>query len=310
MRVDFTKCLQEVMATQESSVFVTGDLGFNALEKLQQDNGPRFINAGVAEQNMIGMAAGLALEGYAPWVYSIAPFATYRCFEQIRNDICLHNLNVRVVGNGGGYTYGIMGSTHHALEDLGALKTLPNMRLFFPGTNDHVRSTVNRMLALPGPAYLRLGICGMGATREPLHEHPVTLTRQYARGGRVTVIGVGHAVQVALAALNKLNQPDILDVFGVAQYPFDLEQDTALQASVDKTHRVIVLDEHYASGSLAESLRALLPQATSFHTLCAQYQKNQKYGSSAYHLKQSGMTPDDTLALIDRVLRHEGSLKT
>ena len=307
MRVDFTKSLQDIMAKDPKSLFLTGDLGFNALEKLQQASGPRFINAGVAEQNMIGLAAGLALEGYAPWVYSIAPFATYRCFEQIRNDICLHHLNVRVVGNGGGYTYGIMGSTHHALEDLGALKTLPNMRLFFPGTNDQVPNVVKRMLALPGPAYLRLGICGMGAVREPLHEHPVTLTRHYAAGGRLTVIGVGHAVQVALAALNQMQTPDILDVFGVTQFPFDLQQDARLRASINKTNRVIVVDEHYEAGGMAESLRALLPQVATFDTLCARYKKGQKYGSAKFHLQQSGMAPDDVLELIDKILRHEGS---
>ena len=205
------------------------------------------------------------------------------------------------------YTYGIMGSTHHALEDLGALKTLPNMRLFFPGTNDHVPSVVKRMQALPGPAYLRLAICGMGAVREPLHEHPLTLTRQYAAGGRLTLIGVGHAVQVALAALNQIKAPDILDVFGVSQYPFDLQQDTRLRASVAKTNRVIVVDEHYAAGSMAESLRALLPQVATFDILCARYQKNQKYGSAKFHMQQSGMAPDDVLALIDKVLRHEGT---
>src|SRR5207237_718367 len=125
---------------------------------------PRFLNAGVAEQNMVGVAAGIAMTGYRPWVYSIAPFVTYRCFEQIRNDVCLHKLPVRLVGNGGGYTYGIMGSTHHTLEELGALKTLPNMRLYFPCTNDHVPSAVAQIHALSSPSYLRLAISGFAAS--------------------------------------------------------------------------------------------------------------------------------------------------
>src|SRR5204863_5190911 len=120
--------------------------------------GARFLNAGVAEQSMMGIAAGVALTGRRPWVYSIAPFATYRCLEQIRNDVCLHALPVRIVGNGGGFTYGIMGSTHHALEDLAVLKVLPNMQLFFPCAGDQVEAAVRAMADLAGPAYLRLAI--------------------------------------------------------------------------------------------------------------------------------------------------------
>jgi transketolase len=113
-------------------IFLTGDLGFNALEPLREAMGTRFINAGVAEQNMVSVAAGLAMSGLRPWVYSIAPFIYGRPFEQIRNDVCLHDLPVALVGNGGGYAYGVMGSTHHALEDYGVLLTLPNLRVYVP----------------------------------------------------------------------------------------------------------------------------------------------------------------------------------
>src|SRR5437868_4718544 len=131
MRPQFCDALQDLLAEDGRSLLLSGDLGFNAFEDIAAAHGARFLNAGVAEQNMMGLAAGLALSGFTPWVYSIAPFVTLRCLEQIRNDVCFHNLPVRIVGNGGGYTYGIMGATHHALEDLGALKGLPNMHLFF-----------------------------------------------------------------------------------------------------------------------------------------------------------------------------------
>ena len=103
-------------ARQQEFVFLTGDLGFKALEPLRDSMGSRFINAGVAEQNMICVAAGLAKMGLRPWVYSIAPFVYARPFEQIRNNVCLPDLPVVLVGNGGGYGYGVMGCTHHALE--------------------------------------------------------------------------------------------------------------------------------------------------------------------------------------------------
>ena len=109
MRGAFVEAVENELARDARALFITGDLGFNALEHLVAKYGRRFINAGVAEQSMMGLAAGTALTGLRPWVYSIAPFATYRCLEQIRNDVCLHRLPVRIVGNGGGYTYGIMG---------------------------------------------------------------------------------------------------------------------------------------------------------------------------------------------------------
>src|SRR6478609_7957995 len=177
MRVDFVKAVESVLARDADSVFVPGDLGFNALEGLVAKYGKRFINAGVAEQGMIGLAAGIALTGMRPWVYSIAPFVTYRCLEQIRNDVCLHQLPVRIVGNGGGYSYGIMGPSHHALEDLAVLKVLPNLQLFFPCASDQVASAVGLQAGLDGPCYLRLALSAYDTPRTALAEHPRTLTR-------------------------------------------------------------------------------------------------------------------------------------
>src|SRR6187549_2749304 len=191
MRVDFVKAVEPVLARDTRALFITGDLGFNALEHLVAKYGKRFINAGVAEQGMMGLAAGIALTGLRPWVYSIAPFTTYRCLEQIRNDVCLHRLPVRIVGNGAGYTYGIMGSTHHALEDLGVMKCLPNMTLFFPVANDQVQTVTGQMHGLKGPSFLRLGVSAYSSKRVPLMENPVTLTRQYQKGDLLTVIGIG-----------------------------------------------------------------------------------------------------------------------
>lgn len=304
MRVDFTKAVEAALEADPSSMFITGDLGFNALEGVAERFGKRFLNAGVAEQNMMGLAAGIAMTGRRPWVYSIAPFATYRCLEQIRNDVCLHDLPVRVVGNGGGYTYGVMGSTHHALEDLAVLKVLPNMRLFFPCANDHVAAAVKTMAALAGPSYLRLAISAFTTDRAPLAEHPTTLTRTYARrrdrgAPGVTVVGAGHGVQVALRALASHGlAAENADVFGIARHPFDLEADAELAASARETGRVVFVEEHYAAGGMGESLlRALTPLA-SFRLLAASYHPDQRYGSPAFHMQQCGLTPDALVAAV------------
>ena len=142
MRDEFAQAMVALFRERSDLVFLTGDVGFMALEGIAQTYGARFINAGVAEQNMVSLAAGLAREGHLPWVYSMAPFVAFRPYEQIRTDVCLHRLPVKLVGNGGGYGYGIMGATHHALEDVGAMRVLPNMRLYVPLTATDVGQVV------------------------------------------------------------------------------------------------------------------------------------------------------------------------
>jgi transketolase len=203
MRVDFCKSIYRILDRDPLALLITGDLGFSAFDEFAAAHGKRFLNAGVAEQNMMGMAAGMALTGLRPWVYSIVPFVTYRCLEQIRNDVCFHNLPVRIVGNGGGYTYGILGSTHHALEDLGMLKTLPNIGLFFPCANDQVVPAMEAIDRSRVPTYLRLAVSPFATARKPLSENPQTLTRHYHQGSALTILGIGHAVQIALAALER-----------------------------------------------------------------------------------------------------------
>src|SRR6188768_358852 len=158
MRTEFAEAMIALFATRDDLVFITGDLGYMAFERLATTYGERFINAGVAEQNAVSLAAGLAREGHLPWVYSTAAFTALRPYEQIRNNACLHRLPVKLVGNGGGYGSGIMGATHHALEDVGALRALPNMKLYLPLVAADVADVVREMAADPLPNYLRLGL--------------------------------------------------------------------------------------------------------------------------------------------------------
>src|SRR3954470_2324434 len=158
MRKHFSTYLEKVASENDDIIFITGDLGYNALENLATKMGDRFINAGVAEQNMIGVAAGMASQGYRVICYSIAPFVVYRCLEQIRNDVCFHNLPVYIVGNGGGYGYGIMGSSHHAIEDIACLSGLPNMRCFVPAFIEDMKACLDDMFSKRSPAYFRLGL--------------------------------------------------------------------------------------------------------------------------------------------------------
>jgi transketolase len=157
MRSAFASGLLDLAAADERVVLLTGDLGFAVLEPFAERFPDRFWNAGVAEQNMVGMATGLAEAGYTPYVYSIATFASMRGYEFIRNGPILHELPVRIVGVGGGMDYGHNGVTHYALEDVGIMRVQPGIAVVAPADPQQARAALPAVQALPGPAYLRLG---------------------------------------------------------------------------------------------------------------------------------------------------------
>jgi len=141
-------------------VLMVGDLGFSVIEPFQDEFPDRFFNAGVAEQNMMGMAAGLASEGCHVFAYSIANFPTFRCAEQIRNDVAYHQLPVTIVSVGGGLAYGNLGYSHHAIQDYALMRILPNMLIAAPGDPFEVRACMQYLVNHPQPSYLRLGKAG------------------------------------------------------------------------------------------------------------------------------------------------------
>lgn len=156
MRNTFIKSLTEAAITNKKIVLIVGDLGYSVIEEFQQKFPDRFYNAGISEQNMASMAAGLASEGFHVFIYSIANFPTFRCAEQIRNDIGYHNLPVTVVTVGGGLSYGNLGYSHHAIQDLGLMRLFPEFTIAAPGDPMETKMCLNYLLENPGPSYLRL----------------------------------------------------------------------------------------------------------------------------------------------------------
>ena len=291
MRAAFVNWARERAAADARMVFLTGDLGFQALEPLRALLGERFINVGVAEQNMVSMAAALAREGLRPFCYSIAPFLAFRPAEQTRVDVGLHGLGVTLVGNGGGYGYGIMGATHHALEDLALLSALPNLTCFIPEFAEEVAPACDALMDRGGPAYLRLGA---GARPDALATPSYASVRQWAQGDNLTVVACGPVLLEVLRALGGLATgaaPISADVFSVAQLPIP-ELTAGLRASVRKTRRVYFAEEHVSRGGVAEHLSLLLLReglsARVAHAHARGYPGG-LYGSQAYHWKQSGL---------------------
>jgi transketolase len=270
-------------------VFLTGDLGFGALEPLRDRLGRRFLNAGVAEQNMVAVAAGLARNGLRPWVYSIAPFVFARPFEQIRNDVCLHGLPVVLVGNGGGYGYGVMGATHHALEDYGVLTCLPTLRAYVPAFDDDLRAQVTLLKDVTHPAYLRLGVAEPPpGVRLPAYAPWRRLLA--GRSGVVLVVGplVG-GIWNAVLGLDAAVRPSL---WVLTELP-PTELPAAFLDDLARSPRLLVVEEHVPqAGAGAMIARALLEcgrAPTRFATRAARGYPSGRAGSQTYHRAESGL---------------------
>lgn len=269
-------------------VFLTGDLGFMALEPLRDVMGARFINCGIGEQNMVGVAAGLAREGLDVWVYTIAPFCYARAFEQIRNDVCMHKLSVRLLGNGGGYGYGVMGPTHHALEDYGVLLTLPGMTAYIPAFDEDVISVVQRAAAAPGPAYIRLGRGELPAGMAP---PPYTPWRRLLAGNGPVVVTTGPLAGSTLAALRDL--PDVdPELWVVSELPLgNVPPPAEFTAQIAESRRLCVIEEHVDQGGLAQMLAVWALNTgiavQGFRHQHARGYPSGLYGSQAFHRRES-----------------------
>jgi transketolase len=287
MRKEFAEAIINLSKTNDKIIFLTGDLGFMALEGVREYLGERFINAGVAEQNMAAIAASLAYEGYIPFIYSISPFITLRPYEQLRNDICLHNLPVKIIANGGGYGYGIMGSTHHNIEDIGSMRILPNMKVFVPFTKKDVHAAVQEMANDISPNYLRLNLA---STRENIPVFSQWRKINEADNPKAIVISTG------TVADNLFKLPayllDELEIWLLGTFPVAGIPQVLLQ-SINNTKNVITLEEHRGQCGLHETLASLLLKQLKtpilYHTLFASGYPSGKYGSQQWHLEENNL---------------------
>ena len=298
MRSSLTRVLHS-HAQDSDFVFLTGDVGFMALEPLRDAAKDRFINAGIAEQNMVSVAAGLACAGLKPWVYSIAPFLYARAFEQIRNDVCMHNLPVFLVGNGGGYAYGVMGPTHHAIEDYGVLLTLPNLTVYVPAFAADVSDVVARLMTAAGPAYLRLG---RDETPKDFAVPPYAAWRRLLPGRGATVVIVGPLAGDILAAARTLPESHRPTLWVLSELPLrPLMIPAELIGDFRQSGHLIFVEEHVAQGgagaSLVQALVAARTTPSRFTHRAALGYPTGHYGSQLYHRRDSGLDPFSIIKL-------------
>ena len=248
MRRAFADALIQVAAENPRVMFLTGDLGFQVFDTFIQRYGPRYLNVGVAEAQLVCAAAGLALEGWRPVVYSIASFMTGRAYEQIRISVNYPNLPVVVVGAGGGYTYAASGVTHHAADDLGLMSLLPNMTVVAPGDPNEITQLFPQLFQLPGPAYIRVGRFG---EKSYTADAPAVLgqARLLREGERLAMVSTGDIAPVVIQAVTMLNAegvyPSVYQMHTVK--PLDT---AALDRLAEQVETLIIVEEHLPPGGL------------------------------------------------------------
>lgn len=258
MRVGVIEEIYTLMKKRSDIYFLTGDLGYSAVEKIEEDFGERFINVGVAEQNMIGIAAGLAMTGKKVYVYSIIPFLILRALEQIRDDLCYQDLPVTLVGIGSGLSYGYLSSTHFALEDIAIMRAIPNMTILSPADEAQARASVRAMSLYNHPTYIRIG-----KRREPVvyAKKPIFVCGEpdvLTSGKDCLIITTGSiTAEVAEAGKFLLNKQHIASTIVTIPTIKPLNT-TPLIKLIKKTRRIVVVEEHGSVGGLGSIIADLL----------------------------------------------------
>lgn len=300
MRDAFNAKLHEIASSNPDVLLLTGDIGFQVFDQFRADFPGRFINMGVAEANMIGVSAGLALSGKRPFVYTIIPFLTMRTFEQIRVDICIQNQPVKLVGVGGGLAYGTLGPTHHSIEDVAILRALPNMTIVTPCDPLETGKATSAVDEHPGPVYLRLGKNGEPNLYKGDYEFQIGRAVQMRPGDDVTIVSAGPVTKIALETADRLAQKSIgvrvLNMHTIK--PIDAE---AILRAARETKAMVSLEEHSIIGGLGSAVAEVLAEGRGyipFKRFGVQDTFCYGVGSQSYHLKRQGITVDIILDTI------------
>lgn len=257
MRQAFIETLHALAKKDKKIILMNGDLGFSVLEDFIHSYPDRSYNMGVAEANMMGAAAGFAFEGYTVFVYSIIPFVTMRVFEQVRNDVGMQKANVKIVGVGSGFTYGQLGPTHHAVEDIALMRSIPNMTVVCPGDPAETQEATKMLAKISGPAYLRIGKKGEPAVHKDLAAFSFPQSILVKDGGDCTLLATGNMLSTAVETARFLQKHSV--EAAVVSVPFvkPLDQQ-GLIAACGRTGAVFTIEEHTILGGLGSAVAELL----------------------------------------------------
>ena len=305
MRNAFADEITKLAGARDDVVFLSGDIGNKLFDKYKAVAPTRFFNCGVAEANMISMAGGLALSGLRPIAYTITPFITTRCLEQIRNDVCYHNVPVVIVGVGSGLGYASLGPTHHSCEDISLLRSLPNMNVVCPADAWEVRALLNAALEQDKPTYMRIGKKGEPQIHTSTPKLTIGKAERLRDGTDACLIGTGVLLPTVLDAADKLK--DIGISAAVVNMHTVKPLDTALLADVFATFKVVAtVEEHSLIGGLGSAVAEWAADNGPFKAQICRFGTRDEFmhesGNTKYARALFGLTADDIVARVRRAV--------
>ena len=253
MRNAMIKALFELANDNKDVVLITGDLGFGLFEDFSEKFPSQFVNIGIAEQNMIGVSTGLALEGKIVFVYSIGNFPTLRCLEQIRNDACYHNLNINIICMGAGFSYGALGMSHHATEDIAIMRSLPGTTVISPSTEDEAYFSTIELSKRNGVGYLRLDKSKVSKHKISKSEFEIGKGNILKDGSDYTIIACGGIVEEALLAADDLDKNNI-SCKVVSMHTIKPIDNALIQDCVKNSKGIVSLEEGNITGGLGSAI--------------------------------------------------------
>lgn len=293
MRTTFINTLLDNAKNNRNIFLLTADLGFKVFDEYRKTLPEQFVNMGVAEQNMVSVATGMALSGKKVYCYSMVPFLTMRAFEQIRVDVCNHKLNVTLVGVGGGLSYGMEGMTHHGFEDISIMRTLPGMTVTAPGDPVECAAIIEESISYKGPLFVRLG-----KNNDPVIHGPSTSIRigkgVFVReGADICVIGTGSMLPLGAALVDDLKAGGISAAF-VSMHTIKPLDEGLLKMVAEKHKGIFTIEEHSIIGGLGSAVSEYLSEAGyrgRFKRIGLPDRYCQEIGDIEYLRDRTGLTP-------------------
>src|SRR3989338_2972377 len=254
MRNAFSEAITRLATDNEKIILLSGDIGNRLFDKFKMIAKNRFYNCGVAEANMTGVAAGLAMMGFHSVTYSITPFVTLRCLEQIRDDICYHNVPVTIVGTGAGLSYASLGPTHHSCDDIGFLRLLPNITILCPCDVFEVHAAINAAVKSDTPVYIRLGKKGEPKIHEKMPEFKIGEPITVRQGNDVCILSTGNMMSVALEVASQLHAEKNITACVESFHTIKPLNTEFLEKIFNKYAIVSTIEEHSLVGGLGGSI--------------------------------------------------------
>ena len=306
MRDTFVRTLIDIAKADRDVILITGDLGFGVLKPFWEQLPDQFNNVGIAEQNMTGLAAGMALEGKTVFTYSIGNFPTLRCLEQIRNDCAYHNANVKIVCVGGGFVYGSLGMSHHATEDIAIMRALPNVTVMAPGDLAEAEYATRAIYEHPGTCYLRLGRGGEKRIHDKIEPFQIGKAIKIKDGVRVAIMTTGAIFDEALEASIMLNEKEITPALYTFPTVKPIDRDT-IEECAKRFDLIVTVEEHNIIGGFGSAVAEVMAELIGTKATMLKIGLDDRFssivGSQQYLRDYYGMSARKIVLRVETMLR-------